>query len=31
MKNTDVKFSKSFIEPDGAITQAKTLPPLVEQ
>lgn len=31
LQTVGVKFSKSFIEPDGAIAQAKTLPSLVEQ
>lgn len=31
LQTVGVKFSKSFIEPDGAIAQARTLPPLVEQ
>ena len=31
LQTIGVKFSRSFIEPDGAIAQAKTLPVLVEQ
>jgi hypothetical protein len=31
LASVGVKFSKSFIEPDGAIAQAGVLPPLVEQ
>ena len=30
LHSLDVKFSKSFIEPDGAIVQAKALPEVVE-
>ena len=31
LQTVGVKFSKSFIEPDGAIAQAKVLPTIVEQ
>ncbi len=31
LQTVGVKFSKSFIEPDGAIAQASVLPPLVNQ
>ena len=30
LETIGVKFSKSFIEPDGAIAQAKVLPVIVE-
>lgn len=31
LQTVGIKFSKSFIEPDGAIAQARVLPPLVDQ